>query len=439
MTCKLSAWLVACLAGSSVAVASTYTIKNGDTVSGIAHRLHIGQKALLEANGLRDDSALQIGHKLIVPSSVAAQHASKKVKAQGGHVVRNGENDWTIANRLGVSLKALHQANPKVNWNAIQIGQHIAIPSGAASPASHKSSHVAEKSVGGGHYTVRKDDNDWTIAAKLGIKSGVLHRLNPHVNWNAIQPGQKLDVPAGVAARKIHRISTRYALINSDNVTLRRGPGTDEDKVTTVDEGTRARVLDRESGWYKLRFPKGTVAWVRGDFLNPSHSAGSSARHRTYASRYSRHSHRRHGNSGIAYSAADIGNDSVMKSAVAMIDTPYSYGSSSRHATDCSGFTHQVYGRNGVRLPRTAHEQAEVGKRVGRASLKRGDLVFFKTMRSSRINHVGIYMGNGKFIHASSGGGKVQVNSLSDGYYARRFAGARRVATSSPAKKSKKG
>jgi hypothetical protein len=65
---------------------------------------------------------------------------------------------------------------------------------------------------------------------------------------------------------------------------------------------------------------------------------------------------------------------------------------------------------------------------VDRGSLNKGDLVFFKTTRGKRIGHVGIYVGNGKFIHASSGGGKVQVNSLNEGYYNRRFVTARRVA-----------
>ena len=65
---------------------------------------------------------------------------------------------------------------------------------------------------------------------------------------------------------------------------------------------------------------------------------------------------------------------------------------------------------------------------MGKDNLKKGDLVFFKTTRSDRISHVGIYIGEGKFVHASSGGGKVRVNNLSDGYYSKRFAGAKRVA-----------
>jgi cell wall-associated NlpC family hydrolase len=71
-----------------------------------------------------------------------------------------------------------------------------------------------------------------------------------------------------------------------------------------------------------------------------------------------------------------------------------------------------------------------VGQKVRYGEMKPGDLVFFHTTRGKRVSHVGIYIGRGKFIHASSGGGKVQVNDLSSGYYQHRLVGARRVKSS---------
>jgi cell wall-associated NlpC family hydrolase len=79
-------------------------------------------------------------------------------------------------------------------------------------------------------------------------------------------------------------------------------------------------------------------------------------------------------------------------------------------------------------LPRTSASQATVGTAVRRSDLKVGDLVFFRTTRSSRISHVGIYIGNNRFIHASSGRSmRVRTNSLGESYYNSRFAGARRL------------
>jgi len=79
-------------------------------------------------------------------------------------------------------------------------------------------------------------------------------------------------------------------------------------------------------------------------------------------------------------------------------------------------------------LPHSSAEQAGYGKPVSRANIKAGDLLFFHTVRGTRISHVAIYLGSGKFIHASSGGGRVQINSLGQDYYNNRYVCARRLA-----------
>ena len=94
---------------------------------------------------------------------------------------------------------------------------------------------------------------------------------------------------------------------------------------------------------------------------------------------------------------------------------------------DCSGFTSYVYKKNGIHIPRTSLNQSKYGKYVSRENLKKGDLIFFDTSkrRKGYVNHVGIYLGDGKFIHASSAQKKVVVSSLSK-FYAQRYVGARR-------------
>jgi cell wall-associated NlpC family hydrolase len=108
--------------------------------------------------------------------------------------------------------------------------------------------------------------------------------------------------------------------------------------------------------------------------------------------------------------------------------TPYRFGSTGRGAFDCSGFTQHLYRRQGVSIPRTAAEQFHHGSAVGRMSLRQGDLVFFRNTGGRRgISHVGLFLGSGRFIHASSRGGGVRIDSLTESYYASHFAGARRV------------
>lgn len=95
---------------------------------------------------------------------------------------------------------------------------------------------------------------------------------------------------------------------------------------------------------------------------------------------------------------------------------------------DCSGFVRYVFGQAiGMHLPRNAASQFLAGLKVERSDMQPGDLVFFRTAgRRGRISHVGIYIDNGKFIHSPSRGETVRVDNLSDRYWSRRFAGAKR-------------
>ena len=96
---------------------------------------------------------------------------------------------------------------------------------------------------------------------------------------------------------------------------------------------------------------------------------------------------------------------------------------------DCSGFTKYVCNKNGIDIPRTSVMQAKVGKKVSRNNLRPGDLIFFDTSHEHKgeVNHVGIYMGNNKFIHASSARKKVMISSLKKHFYSERFKWGRRI------------
>lgn len=119
------------------------------------------------------------------------------------------------------------------------------------------------------------------------------------------------------------------------------------------------------------------------------------------------------------------GNSSVIAYAYKFIGTPYIYGASGPNAFDCSGFVAYVYRAFGVSLPHYTGSQFGLGSAVSKDALSPGDLVFFNTV--GPITHVGIYIGGGQFIHASSGSHRVTISSLSESYYGSRYAGARRV------------
>lgn len=123
--------------------------------------------------------------------------------------------------------------------------------------------------------------------------------------------------------------------------------------------------------------------------------------------------------------------DHVEARARGQVGAPYSYGGTSPRGFDCSGFTRWVFARHGATLPHSSYEQFEMGRRDGykrvykRENLKEGDLVFHKTT-SARVGHAGIYVGDGKFVSATSSGG-VQVRSLYDSYWGPRWVAGTRV------------
>lgn len=118
----------------------------------------------------------------------------------------------------------------------------------------------------------------------------------------------------------------------------------------------------------------------------------------------------------------------VVKTARKMLGVKYRYGGTSpSRGFDCSGLVQYSHRAAGINLPRTTKLQYRAAKPISRKYLKAGDLVFFKTSVSRAISHVGIYLGNNKFIHAPSSGKRVKINSMKEKYWRKRFSGAGRV------------
>ncbi|WP_256760636.1 C40 family peptidase [Cohnella sp. WQ 127256] len=129
----------------------------------------------------------------------------------------------------------------------------------------------------------------------------------------------------------------------------------------------------------------------------------------------------------LAFQVGSAFADSKLDKAVApLIGIDYDYGGTTTKGFDCSGFTGYVFNELGIDLPRTSKDMFswEKSKKIATDELRPGDLVFFNTSGSG-VSHVGIYVGNNNFAHAASKG--VTITSLDEGYYAKRYLGARRV------------
>lgn len=116
----------------------------------------------------------------------------------------------------------------------------------------------------------------------------------------------------------------------------------------------------------------------------------------------------------------------IVRTAESFVGVSYLWGgSSAEEGFDCSGLTMAVYRYNGLDLPRSSKEQFESGTPVDKDNLRQGDLVFFTTSGVKKVSHVGVYVGDGKFIHAPARGKKICLASLSQRYFADRFVGGR--------------
>lgn len=122
----------------------------------------------------------------------------------------------------------------------------------------------------------------------------------------------------------------------------------------------------------------------------------------------------------------DYLRESIVKTARDFVGVPYLWGGTSAETGfDCSGLTMTVYQLNGLDLPRHSAAQYDAGETIARSDLQRGDLVFFALRGRGKVSHVGIYIGDGQFIHAPSRGKNIRIDSLSAEYFADRYLSAK--------------
>lgn len=233
-----------------------------------------------------------------------------------------------------------------------------------------------------------------------------------------------------------------YGSVTGSNVNLRSGPSTSFRKVATAAKGDKAYIIGLNKGWYKVIY-KDSICYIRSDYLElteiPYENKASSNSPKFY----------RHGKStGIKPSAAalngttDSGTASspettvpvtvtgsqILAEAKKHLGAPYVYGGATPAGFDCSGFVYYVLRQVGLSPYRTPADQYRQGTAVEKADLQPGDIVFFANTYASGISHVGIYAGNGQFIHAPNSRSTVSYSDLTSGYWANHYYGARRMA-----------
>jgi cell wall-associated NlpC family hydrolase len=300
-------------------------------------------------------------------------------------------------------------------------------------------------------YTIRPGDNLTRIAHRLGIPLKALSRANSGLALQRLQPGDKIrlpredsaavtraseapgrNAPASVAKRKrANALAARKRKLRQlaewkaykKALLKRRLAEWKAYKKTLLKKKAIAALKKKKSQMAALKAKKARIALVRQK---------SRASWKAAAARKSRHSAVKIARSRSTHEKrvpkTAVASSRLVRTALAYRGARYVYGADGNGQYDCSGFTRTVYRRAlGVDLPHSSREQYGYGKKISRDGLKPGDLLFFHTNRKG-ISHVGIYIGNGKFVHAANPRRGVTTDSLKEGFYNSRLVGARRIA-----------
>lgn len=265
-----------------------------------------------------------------------------------------------------------------------------------------------------------------TNAAPATVKASALNVRQAPSTTSAIlgtvYNGEKLDVTAisGEWATILYNNNTAYVsqqyitvdqetqqirYVNASLLNIRSGTSINHSVLGQAPYGATVTLLEKvDSEWAKISY-NGTVGYVACQYLSVRSLGNTTSR------------------SGTRPSLTD--NTSLIEFAKKYIGVPYVYGGTTPSGFDCSGFVQYVFSNFGVKLSRTTYTQVNEGVAVSKENLKTGDLVFFGT--ASNVSHVGIYISDGNFIHASKPGDTVKINSLYSDYYVRNYYTARRV------------
>ena len=265
----------------------------------------------------------------------------------------------------------------------------------AGSNGSVKGSDVRMRSGPGTNYSILGTYQNGTALTVTGTENG----------WSKVTIGGvsgyiRSDYVSGGGA------DSKTGYIKGTGVRMRSGASTTSSILGVYNTGTQMTITGESGNWYKVSY-SGKDGYVSSTYVTTTKSDG--------------------GSTGGSKPSGSIG-ETIVATAKKYMGAPYVYGGMSPSGFDCSGFVNYVYKLCGYSMSRVASSiYNNNGTYVEKANLQLGDLVFFAS-NSSSIGHVGIYIGNGQFIHSSSGAGCVVISDLSSSYYLKNYVGAKRIA-----------
>ena len=283
-------------------------------------------------------------------------------------------------------------------------------------------------------HTVKKGETLSSIARKHHTTITKIRSANGLKKSDVIKYGKVLKVPTNVyVAKKKSTPTKKYVIKKGDTLSgIARKHGTTVSKIRKTN-GLQRNAVIIVGNVLKVPQTKKTIRYTSKKKKSSNKKLAASLKNLETISltKSKKTKQKSFAFTDIFTSSSKKNNDkcqSITSLAKTKLGKRYVWGASgTKNTYDCSSFTKFVYKNHGIDIPRTSIRQSKFGKYVKRSELKKGDLIFFDTskQRKGYVNHVGIYLGDNKFIHASSAKKKVVVSSLSK-FYAQRYKGARR-------------
>ena len=260
---------------------------------------------------------------------------------------------------------------------------------------------VVTKLSKGTAVTVHSTSNGWSKITASGVNGYVSSQY-----LSSTKPSTGSSSSNGTTSTT----STMYVTPDV-GLNVRKGAGTSYAVITKLSKGTAVTVHSTSNGWSKITV-SGVNGYVSSQYLSSTKpSTGSS-------------------NSSSSSNSTSSSVNAVLNLAAKQLGKPYVWGAQGPSSFDCSGLTYYVYkNAAGVTLPRVSSDQSRYGTTVSKSNLKAGDLVFFDTSGANDgvVSHVGIYVGNGQMIHASSSSKKIVQVSIETSYWNNAYVTAKRV------------
>ena len=278
--------------------------------------------------------------------------------------------------------------------------------------------------------------NDWVLVSNENIQGWARFNILSKVeetDQNQVLTTENIaqTTPETQEQPETQEPQTKTMYVNSQTVNVRSAASQEASVVTQLSINTQVTVISEQNGWAEVTYNGGN-GYIASNLLSEtiSQTSRGSSTPRTgitdtidkQTDNSSTNNNQELNDSSSNVSTSSKGAD-VLAYAMQFVGYPYVYGGSSTSGFDCSGFTQYVYKHFGVTLNRTAAAQSSNGTAVSRSNLQPGDLVMF----GSPINHVGIYVGGGRIVHAANPSRGVTTDTINSGYYNTNYVCARRI------------